>query len=593
MINNERTGFHPRSPAARNPKRTKLRKVFAVHSMAGLALLGFLEPGFAQDIVWDHIGVAPREARPAGSDVIGDIDGDGVQEVITGMATRALATIRSGATGAILKEHHLLVHSGANTGFGGSVAGLGDFDGDQVPDYAVGAPTFSDPSIGISTGIVFVYSGSTHKVIARITGLIQGEGAGFQIVGLGDVNGDGYSDVGISPYSGSMFRIHLGPDGALLRQTAGGSGVPENKGSFGDHDGDGCADYLVGNRLDSTLANNAGGVKLYSGKTGALLLTMHADRPDQLAGHSVSRGGDWNGDGIEDIIAGAPGLTQLQSSNFPTGVYVFSGADGSILHYFDGEAYCQQKSAFGYSVSSGKDVNGDGIPDLIVGAPLEPYNNVPGVGLRGSSFLFSGETGQLLWERTGTVAGERSGTRVKLIEDHNFDGLADWMVMGPQHDDGTWQFPYEHGRVTIFAGAVGDAVPHCDGGTNSLGLMATLLGAGPISLRENQFALQLTYMPQATTALIVHQRSLAPATPFGPGQLCLKAPLGILAVVTTSLETSPTDPGQATLGLDLESPPFKSTTSSLHPGDSWAFQVLYRDQNQRNTSNALEVVFVP
>ncbi len=594
MNSTEKNARQYLSQAAENRSHFRRKRPVAACSMAALALLGFMEPAVAQTVVWDHVGVGPREARPAGCDVIGDLDGDGRQEVITGIATRALATIRSGASGAQLHGHYLPHHSGATTGFGGAVAGIGDFDGDLIPDYAVGSPSYSDLSIGNSTGMVFVYSGSSHNVIARIPGLIPGEVSGQQVVGLGDVNGDGYSDVGIAPLHGFMFRIHLGPDGALLRQTAGGSGVPENKGSFGDHDGDGCADYLVGNRLDSTLANNAGGVRLYSGKTGLPLLVMHADRPDQLAGHSVSRGGDWNGDGIEDIIAGAPGLTQLQNTNYLAGVYVFSGADGSILHYFDGEAYCQQKSAFGYSVSSGKDVNGDGVPDLIVGAPLHEWTptNHPTYWM-GESFVFSGATKELLWRRRGTVAGERSGTRVKLIDDHNSDGLADWMVMGPLYDDGTGPFPYEQGRVTIFAGAIGDAVSHCTGGPNSLGLEAQLRGTGPISLGENQFALQLTDMPQAKAALIVHQRSLAPATPFGAGELCLQTPLGYLGFVTTSTESSPTDPGQASLAIDLTVGPFGSSSNRLQPGESWAFQALYRDQGQRNTSNALEVVFVP
>ena len=207
--------------------------------------------------------------------------------------------------------------------------------------------------------------------------------------------------------------------------------------------------------------------------------------------------------------------------------------------------------------------------------------------------MFSGATKELLWRRRGTVAGERSGTRVKLIDDHNSDGLADWMVMGPLYDDGTGTFPHEQGRVTIFAGASGDAVAHCASGANSLGLEAKLRGGGPISVRENQFSLQLRDMPQAHTALIVHQRSLVPASTFGLGELCVKAPLGYLGFVTTSTESSPSDPGQASLAIDLGATPFGSVSNPLQPGDSWVFQVLYREQGQRNTSNALEVVFVP
>ena len=574
---------------ARGASRISLRTALLICYLAALGPFGF-----GQTELWDHVGNGERDVRTTDFDELGDLNGDGVNDFITGSGAARSAFVRSGADGSLLKYFIFVSHNGFSTGYGRSVAGIGDFDGDQIPDYAVSAGSLSTATFGLGTGMVFVYSGKTDEVIVRIPGAIPGQAFGEQVLGLGDVNGDGYSDLGVGATYTDDFRIYLGPSGTFLRETVGGTHSAEGKARFGDHDGDGCDDYLIGERTDSSVAPNAGSVHLYSGRTGQRLLSMYGDKPERLAGFSVSRGGDWNGDGVEDVVAGAPGLDTLQYTAHNSGVYVFSGADGSILHFFDGEAYCQQNSGFGYSVSSGKDVNGDGVPDLIVGAPLQEWTPTshPSYWM-GEALVFSGATKQVLWRRRGTVPGEKSGTRVALIDDHNSDGLADWMVMGPFYDDGTSTGAYEQGRLTIFAGAIGDALTHCQGGVNSLGFEAQLKGIGPISLRENQFQLLLTDMPQARAALIVHQRELAPASPFGPGELCLKTPIGILGVVSTSTEVVPTDPGQATLAVDLGAAPFGSLSNPLQPGDSWAFQAVYRDQGERNASNALEVVFVP
>ena len=81
-------------------------------------------------------------------------------------------------------------------------------------------------------------------------------------------------------------------------------------------------------------------------------------------GTSVSGAGDVNGDGFADVIVGAigadPGGLQFAGS-----AYVYSGADGSLLHQWDGGA---ADDWFGESVSGAGDVNGDGFADVIVGA---------------------------------------------------------------------------------------------------------------------------------------------------------------------------------------------------------------------------------
>jgi hypothetical protein len=314
---------------------------------------------------------------------------------------------------------------------------------------------------------------------------------------------------------------------------------------------------------------------------------MEGDQEYRYAGLTLCRAGDWNGDGIEDVVAGAPGQGSLQSTTHQSGAYVFSGSDGSTLRFFDGVAYTQQSSAFGWSIASGKDVNGDGVPDLIVGAPNEPFPAA-----RGSALLFSGATGGLLWEYRGEHAYDKSAYQVALIDDHNGDGLDDWMVLSYQYEPPGSTTPQEDGRLSVFAGAFGDIDSACSGGPNSVGAGAILWNSGPISVRENALELVVSEMPQATPTILIHGRGLTPAQPFGAGELCLPQPLALLAVVTTG-SGAPGTSHFAKVALDLDAPPFTRGGNVVHPGDTWAFQALYRQQGQRNTSNALDVVFVP
>jgi hypothetical protein len=562
---------------------------------SGVVLFGALlaSPATGQQRIWDHVGTGAPDAEPSSFAVIGDVNGDGVRDFLSGHSNFAYAIIRSGADAAQIVQHLFTGSQGEATSFGWTVTNLGYFDADSVEDYAIGAPSYTEPGVGVAVGLVRVYGGASHEVLAEVHGQVVAEYFGSQVVGLGDVNGDGFSDFGASTSHTQAFRVYLGPSGSFLREHVDAHRAQTSNAPYGDYDGDGFADYLVGQYAYSGVLPGQGRVRLHSGRTGELLLAVQGDRSYILAGFSVSSGGDWNGDGVDEIVAGAPGTTDWGYSTEPTGVYVFSGSDGTVLHFFDGADYCSPNSAFGWSVSSGKDVNGDGVPDLFVGAPLEPFGMSPGKNLRGSAFLFSGATRGLLWEYTGRHVAQHAGAQVRLLDDLNGDGLADWAVLSPDYDldPSSYQEP-DVGRLSVFAGAFGDGSPTCDGGANSVGPGAVLWTSGPISVGENALELVLSEMPQATPVLLIHGRPGAPI-PFGGGELCIRPPLAVLAVVTTGSGGPPWNSNHARLAVDLRAPPFTTGGNIVLAGDVWGFQALYREFGQRNTSNALHVVFVP
>jgi len=99
-------------------------------------------------------------------------------------------------------------------------------------------------------------------------------------------------------------------------------------------------------------------------------------------------------------------------------------------------------------------------------------------------------------------------------------------------------------------------------------------------------------MPQAKAAFLIHGQ-LVPATPFGQGELCITTPIQRLATVVTGTGGPPDAPSSASVKIDLRQPPFTNGGNTIDPGDTWAFQFLYREGGVRNTSNALAVTFVP
>ena len=161
-------------------------------------------------------------------------------------------------------------------------------------------------------------------------------------------------------------------------------------------------------------------------------------------GFSVSDAGDVNNDGFPDLIIGAP---FHDSAGTDRGrAYVYSGLTGSLLYTFDGAAAGDN---FGYSVSGAGDVDTNGYDDVIIGAPL---NDAAGTNA-GRAYVYSGSNGALLSTFTADSAGDDFGRSVSGAGDVNNDGLADVIVGAPLWDD-----PFNTlatGRAYVYSGASG------------------------------------------------------------------------------------------------------------------------------------------
>ncbi len=548
-----------------------------------LVAAGLSSSSGAQSVLWENIGEAQDSVFAGGFVPIGDVNGDGTVDFLYGLPVWNRHTVVSGADWSELASVHVPDINIAHQNHGGSVCALGDWDGDGVPDYAVGASGYS-PTIDtmLWAGMVRFYSGATHQLMAEITHNTPDEGLGVRVFGLGDITGDGWPEIAIQGDQGlEKLWIYSAPNATLLRVIDFPAAIFDVE-VVEDFDGDGCRDYFIGEGGYSAWAGwSQGRVVLMSGATGQRIRTFEGRQQWEQTGRSVAVGGDWNGDGWTDIVAGASGGNQQGSSNNPMGVYVFSGIDGTILRHFDGLDYVPEGSSFGFDVDSGHDVNGDGFPDLIVGAPA----NSALIQRGGSVQVISGRTGALLWQNFGFLQEHWLGSDVSMIDDHDGDGLDDWVVVDIAWDG---QASY-YGAIDVYRGAAGDRWKAC--GTNAAGAgapSARLFAAGPIGISDNGLQLSVESAPPDTLGFFF-TGTPASATPFGQGLTCFGGLVAMVRMVVTDSS------GNAWTPFDHTLPPFDWPPLVVHAGDTRAFQFVYRDpaSGRRDASDSVVVQFLP
>ena len=338
------------------------------------------------------------------------------------------ARVFSGSDGSVLYNFD---GDSAGDTLGLSVSGAGDVNGDGFADLIVGAP--SDDNNGEASGSVRVLSGFDGSVLYNFNGDSASTGLGSSVSGAGDVNGDGFADLIAGaegddtngPDSG-LARVFSGSDGSVLHNfnVVDSSNARNARFGFsvsgaGDVNGDGVADLIVGDRSIST-SGPPNRARVLSGSDGSVLYDFNVSSFSNGQQVAVSDAGDVNGDGFADLIVG--------SQNFDTGfgiAQVYSGSDGSVLYSFDGDSI---GDSFGLSVSGAGDVDGDGVPDLIVGAPDAGNDGE----FRGGARVFSGSDGSLLYDfDSGSTSIDGFGFSVSGAGDVNGDGVADFVVGAP------------------------------------------------------------------------------------------------------------------------------------------------------------------
>ena len=291
----------------------------------------------------------------------------------------------------------------------------------------------------------------------RIAGSVpQGE-LGFRFGEPLDVDGDGRADIA----AGARFKLQQktlqngsaavwsGASGALIRAWDGE--WPD--GLFGhwvmpvpDISGDGLADLIIAAPHAPVDGRMRGLLVARSPKTGKELW-RHAETESENLGWDLTLAGDQDGDGYVDLFVGAP-------SGDSGRVYLLSGKDGSVLRTYSPR---EGAGSFGWYVARLDDLDGDGRPDLVVGAPFAADAGGAKVG---GAWVLSSASGRELYHWRGTDRRGGFGGVVAAAGDLDGDGKGEIVVAAPGTEDQTRTLP---GELRIHSGATGKELRHWSG----------------------------------------------------------------------------------------------------------------------------------
>ncbi len=204
---------------------------------------------------------------------------------------------------------------------------------------------------------------------------------------------------------------------------------------IGDVDRDGYDDIVIGDPINDNNGNNAGLVRVFSGVDGSLIYNYTGEDSGDYFGRSVSAAGDVNNDGYPDFIVGAP-FHRYWVDDDAGRIYVFSGKDGSTLYGFNGD---NDNHELGSAVSGMGDINNDGYDDFAAGAPgryIRTYSGIDG------STLYT------------IYRGNNFGVSLDDIGDIDGDGVSELLV-GASYDDNLTEGVNNTGSATILSGVDG------------------------------------------------------------------------------------------------------------------------------------------
>jgi hypothetical protein len=347
------------APSASPQGRSKAGIVYLIYGSASLpAMLDLKNLTATQGMI--ILGAVAGDKTGNSLSSAGDVNGDGKSDILVGAPSASpqgrnqagIVYLIYGSTslpavldlnitlianqGVVIQGAEELVYGGDNTG--NSVSGAGDVNGDGKNDILIGASQASPKNRGVA-GVVYLIYGSTNlPVVLNLQNLtplqgmvIQGRAGhytGFSVSGVGDVNGDGESDL----LAGAPYGCGQGCSGGTVYLIYGNKTLPAVL------------------DLNTTLTANQGMV-MYGGSYG---------------GWSVSGAGDINGDGKKDVLIGAYKAAYLVygSASLPAVLYLDNHEASQVLVIQGGPL----EGEVNWQVSGAGDTNGDGKSNILIGS---------------------------------------------------------------------------------------------------------------------------------------------------------------------------------------------------------------------------------
>lgn len=416
----------------------------------GIASTAGLATAYGQQIAFSIPAASSTEAAGTVVVRIHDFDLDGTDDLAIGapgfdcgvLTNCGAVFVASGRTGSVLGSAQ---GGAALERFGTAIAGIDDANGDGVPDLAVGAPGFGGAN---PNGAIRILSGASLSSIGVLVGPAPGARIGERVLRLADQTGDGRSEIatggrGASPNgisgAGSVYVFDSGT-GAIAKQFHGNSAFE----AFGtdiatlrDVTGDQREELIIGSPGDDPFGNNgAGSISVVDPVAGTLLRAVFGTNANDGLGTTCAGLDDLDSDGLPDLLAGAPGAT-VAGVALAGSAIVYSFTTGSIITRVDGQS---ASDMCGRVLAGLADLDRDGVLDYAVGSPSW---SLPGKANAGRITIYSGKTKSLLYRFDGAAAGAEYGGFIGRIGDLNDDARQDFAIGWPGCDA-----PFPDGGLT-------------------------------------------------------------------------------------------------------------------------------------------------
>jgi len=436
--------------------------------LAALALVQFAaaQSPDPPDIIWQDEALSSYYNLGYSTAWLGDLNGDEIDDYAVGAPGLRAVKVYDGDSKSEITQLN------GNVRHGHSLTSVGDVTGDGIRDFAAGTPF-----INSNRGEVRVYSGADFSIVYTISGSANGDYLGWGLASVGDTDGDGVPDLLVRSYKNQgAVSVHSGVDGSFRYEITTPAGFEyAGKGLAGVHDynSDGAADFLVG-----IPGRGTGEVVLHSGTDGAVLSRLQSPTSREF-GSSICQLGDVNGDLVPDFAVGAPATTRLAQSHVGE-VRLFSGLTLNQIGWKQGSA---QSDSFGDLVASGGDYNRDGVADVLVAVPGADVGGLSNVG---RVELLSGVDLTLLGSAMGTEQFERMPTSLAGYGDAHHDASPDFLIgnsaFGGSENGIVRMFgapsPWLQASELIAGQSATLTASNCEGGS-AVTFWASLAGSGP------------------------------------------------------------------------------------------------------------------